>query len=80
MNNLYDNGALLMGNINKVIDYVKMNIKENISMLFIDSEELLKELIDLRKELGKDLIVYVNYETYRNNYELNYFINEDIVK
>ena len=80
MNKVYDNGALIIGNIDNVIKAVKNDIKNDIDMLFISKKELLEELEELKEELGKDLIVYIDYESNRTEYELNYWTNEDIVE
>lgn len=77
MENIYDNGALLIGNINKVIEEVEKEIEEDIDMVFTDKEELLKELKEL-KELDVE-IVYINYER-PMGYELNYWYKRDIIK
>lgn len=77
MENIYDNGALLIGNIDKVIKEVQKEIKQDIDMVFTDKEELLKELLEL-KELGVE-IVYINYER-PMGYELNYWYKKDIIK
>ena len=45
MNNVYDNGALLIGNIDMVINQIKKDMQDNIDMVFTDQEELLQELI-----------------------------------
>ena len=77
MENIYDNGALLIGNIDKVIKEVQKEIKQDIDMVFTDKEELLKELLEL-KQLGVE-IVYINYER-PMGYELNYWYKKDIIK
>lgn len=77
MNKIYDNGALLIGNIDKVIKEVQKEIEQDIDMVFTDKEELLKELLEL-KELGVE-IVYINYER-SMGYELNYWYESDEVK
>jgi len=59
---IYDNGALMLGKIKNVIEEVEKEIKDDLDMVFTDKEELLKELKDLQNDLGKDLIVCVNYE------------------
>ena len=76
MENIYDNGALLIGNIDKVIEEVEKEIKEDIDMVFTDKEELLKELLEI-KDLGAE-IVYINYER-PTGYELNYWYKRDII-
>ena len=77
MKNIYDNGALMIGNINDVIAEVEKEMKENIDMVFTDQEELLQELKEI-KEDGAE-IVYINYEQ-PMGYELNYWMKNDIVK
>ena len=77
MKNIYDNGALMIGNIDDVINEVKQEMKDNIDMVFTDQEELLQELLEI-KEDGAE-IVYINYER-PMGYELNYWYKNDIVK
>ena len=78
MNNVYDNGALLIGNIDMVINQIKKDMQDNIDMVFTDQEELLQELIDLKNDnIGVD-IVYINYER-PMGYELNYWCKNDKV-
>lgn len=60
MNKVYDNGALMLGNIDMVINEVKREIKNDIDMVFTDKEELLKDLLELQK-IGAE-IVMINYE------------------
>lgn len=76
MNKIYDNGALLIGNIDMVINEVKKEIKEDIDMVFTDKEELLKELEEL-KDIAD--IVYINYEN-PMGYTINYWTEKDIIK
>ena len=76
MNNIYDNGALLIGNINMVINEVEKEIKEDIDMVFTDKEELLKDLLEL-KDIAE--IVYIDYEN-PMGYTINYWCKNDIVK
>lgn len=76
MNNIYDNGALLIGNIDMVINEVKKEIKEDIDMVFTDKEELLKELEEL-KDIAD--IVYINYEN-PMGYTIDYWTERDIIK
>lgn len=79
MNNVYDNGALLIGNIDMVINQIKKDMQDNIDMVFTDQEELLQELLDLKNDnIGVD-IVYINYER-PMGYELNYWYKNDLVK
>lgn len=76
MNNIYDNGALMIGNINEIIKEVKNEIKKDIDMCFIDKEDLLKDLEEL-KDIAD--IVCINYEN-PMGYSIDYWDNNDIVK
>ena len=79
MNKIYDNGALMIGNIDMVINQIKKDMQDNIDMVFTDQEELLQELLDLKNDnIGVD-IVYINYER-PMGYELNYWCKNDLVK
>ena len=74
MNSIYDNGALLIGNIDLVIKEVEKEIKEDIDMVFTDKEELLKDLKEL-KEINVS-IVYINYEN-PMGYTIDYWQEND---
>ena len=76
MNSIYDNGALLIGNIDAVIKEVEKEIKEDADMVFTDKEELLKDLLEL-KDIAE--IVYIDYEN-PMGYTINYWCKNDIVK
>lgn len=76
MNSIYDNGALLIGNIDAVIKEVEKEIKEDSDMVFTDKEELLKDLLEL-KDIAE--IVYIDYEN-PIGYTINYWCKNDIVK
>lgn len=77
MNNIYDNGALMIGNIDNVIKEIKREIKNDIDMLFINKDELLKELLELKK--CKDIeIVCIDYESFRDNYSIDWWCKNDI--
>ena len=78
MNGIYDNGALMIGNIDAVINEIKDEIKKDIDMIFVDKDVLLKELEQLKKE-GATL-VYINYDRPMGDYELNYWYDDDKVK
>lgn len=78
MNKIYDNGALLLGNIQDVIKEVERELKENIDMFDTDMEELLKELKELRN-IDYDMIVCINYDN-GINYSIDYWTSKDIVK
>lgn len=76
MNNIYDNGALMLGNIKDVIKQVETEMKKDIDMCFVDQEELLKDLKELEPIAD---IVMVNYDN-PMGYTIDYWSNNDIVK
>lgn len=78
MNKIYDNGALLLGNIAMVITEIKTEIAKNIDMCFVDAEEVLKDLEDIERELGSDTIVCINYEN-GMGYSIDYWTNKDMI-
>lgn len=77
MNNLYDNGALMLGNIQDVITRVEKEIKENLDMCFVDQHELLKDLKELRN-IDYDMIVCINYDN-GMSYTIDYWTSKDKV-
>ena len=78
MNNVYDNGALMLGNIENVIKAVEREIKKDIDMCCIDARDLLKDLIQL-KSVDSSMIVCINYEN-GMGYTIDYWRKNDIVK
>lgn len=74
---IYDNGALLLGNIQDVIIEIKKELKENIDMFDIDMEELLKDLKELR-DIDYDMVVCVNYDN-GMGYSIDYWTSKDII-
>ena len=77
MNKIYDNGALLIGNIDKVIEEVKKEMKEDLDMGYADQDGLLKELLELKESNVK--IVMINYDI-PMGYDINYWSESDEVK
>lgn len=77
MNNIYDNGALLLGDINLVINRVKKEIQDNLDMCFVDQEELLKDLLELKKDNVS--IVMINYDN-GMSYSIDYWYENDKVE
>lgn len=77
MNNIYDNGALMLGNIQDVIIEVEKEIKNDIDMCFVDAGELLKDLKKLRN-IDCDMIVCINYDN-GMSYSIDYWDSKDIV-
>lgn len=76
MKNIYDNGAIMLGNIDMVIAEIEKEIKEAIDMVFTDKEELLKELKEYQ---GIAEIVYIEYEN-PMGYIINYWTKNDKIK
>lgn len=77
MNKIYDNGALMLGNVQMVINEVESEIKEDIDMVFTDKEDLLEELKEI-KNIDNNMIVCVNYEN-PMGYTINYWRENDII-
>lgn len=61
MKNIYDNGALMLGNVQQVIAELEKEMEKNIDVMYVDTEELLKDLKELEK-VDKDMIVCINYD------------------
>lgn len=76
MYNIYDNGALMLGNIKDVISEVENEMKKDIDMCFVDQEELLKDLKELEPIAD---IVMINYDN-PMGYTIDYWDSNDIVK
>ena len=79
MNKIYDNGALMLGNVQDLIVEVERQKRENIDMLDADMEEMLKDLKELR-DIDYEMVVCINYENYDyQGYSLDYWSSKDIV-
>ena len=78
MNSIYDNGSIVIGNLNLVIKEVQREIKEDIDML-VDKDELLKELLELRGNKFVE-IVCINYDNGNMGYTIDYWFYSDKVK
>lgn len=76
MKTIYDNGALMIGNIKDVIKEVKTEMKEDVDMCFVDQEDLLKDLKELENVAE---IVMVNYEN-PMGYSIDYWAENDKIK
>lgn len=73
MENIYDNGALMIGNIKDIIKYIEQD--ENLEMW--EFEELLQDLKELKNTETE--IVMVNYEN-PMGYSIDYWSKNDILK
>ena len=78
MNSIYDNGAMMIGDLNLVIKEIQREIKEDIDML-VDKYELLKELLELRDNKYVE-IVCINYDRGNMGYTIDYWFYSDKVK
>lgn len=78
MNSIYDNGAMMIGDLNLVIKEIQREIKEDIDML-VDKYELLKELLELRDNKYVE-IVCINYDNGNMGYTIDYWFYSDKVK
>lgn len=79
MNSVYDNGAMMIGNIDLVIKEIKREIEKDIDMSDVNTEELLKDLEDLKVQVPSVEIVSVNYDT-GMGYSFDYWTKNDEYK
>lgn len=70
MNNVYDNGEIVLGNIYNVKDYICRNCE--------DLEEI-KEIIEDLEDYDNDTIVAINYDV-GMGYLIDYWKKDSIVK
>ena len=75
MNKIYDNGAIMLGNVKMVREEIQKEIKENVDMFCADMEEILKDL----EELSNETIVAINYDC-GMGYSIDYWHEDDIIK
>ncbi len=78
MNKVYDNGALMLGNVKDLIMEIEREIKQDIDMFDIDMEELLKDLKELI-DIDYEMVVCINYDN-GMDYTMDYWTSKDIVK
>ena len=77
MKNIYDNGALMLGNVQDLIMEIEREIKEDIDMLGADMEDILKELKELR-DIDYEMVVCINYDN-GMSYSIDYWSSNDII-
>lgn len=71
---IYDNGALMLGNVQKIISYIESDdTLENWSI-----EDMLNELEELRN-IDNNMIVCINYEN-PMGYSIDYWTSKDVVR
>lgn len=79
MNKIYDNGALMLGNVQMVINEIERQKKASIDMLDVEMDELLKDLKELR-DIDYEMVVCINYDN-GMGYSIDYWNSStDIVK
>ena len=72
MNKIYDNGTLILGNINQVIEYIENDER-------LESWEFEELLEDLYKLKDTAYIVMINLDTFPEKYSINYWTKGDII-
>lgn len=77
MNKIYDNGALMLGNVQDLIVEVERQKRENIDMLYVDMDEILKDLKELR-DVDYNMIVCINYDN-GMGYTMDYWRENDSI-
>ena len=78
MIHIYDNGALMLGNILDVIREVERESETNLDMCFVDQQELLKDLKELYLA-DNHMIVCINYEQ-PMGYSIDYWRQTDKIE
>ena len=78
MNKIYDNGALMLGNVQMVIMEIERQKRASIDMLDVEMDELLKDLKELR-DIDYEMVVCINYDN-GMGYTIYYWTSRDIVK
>ena len=78
MNKIYDNGALMLGNVQDLITEIERQKRASIDMLGVDMEDILKELKELR-DIDYEMVVCINYDN-SMGYSIDYWSSKDIVK
>lgn len=78
MNKIYDNGALMLGNVQMVISEIERQKRASIDMLDVEMDELLKDLKELR-DIDYEMVVCINYDN-GMGYTIDYWTSIDIVK
>ena len=77
MKNIYDNGALMLGNVQDLIMEIEREIKEDIDMFCADMEEIIKDLKELR-DIDCEMVVCINYDN-GMGYSIDYWSSNDII-
>lgn len=72
MNKIYDNGALMLGNVQDILEYLATQ-NEDLEL------EMVTEIVEELEELENDIIVCVNYE-HPMGWSVDYWFKDSIVK
>lgn len=76
MKNIYDNGAIMLGNVKMVRESIQYQLKNGIDMYCADMEEILQDI----KDLDDNDIVAINYDN-GMGYSIDYWHNShDLIK
>lgn len=75
MNNIYDNGSLMIGNLDAIINY----IESDETLETWEYEDLIKDLYELKNSETDINVVMVNYEN-PMGYSIDYWHKSDKVK
>lgn len=77
MKNIYDNGALMLGNVQMVINEIEKELKNDVDMFCADMEEIIKDLKELR-DIDCEMVVCINYDN-GMGYSIDYWSSNDII-
>ena len=78
MNKIYDNGSLMLGNVQDLIMEIERQKRASIDMLDVDVDEILKDLKELR-DIDYEMVVCINYDN-GMGYTIDYWTSKDIKK
>lgn len=77
MNKIYDNGSLMLGNVQDLIMEIERQKRASVDMLDADMDELLKDLKELR-DIDYNMIVCINYDN-GMGYTIDYWRENDSI-
>ena len=77
MNKIYDNGALMLGNVQDLIMEIEKELKNGVDMFCADMEDILKDLKELR-DIDYEMVVCINYDN-GMGYSIDYWSSNDII-